>query len=199
MEETRNRLRRAMLKRRSALSPATCLAWSRSIQTRALEHPQYLAARSVALYRAIQNEVETRAIMDHALGQNKKVFCPKVSAAGAAVFVQVSSEEDFRPGPLGVPEPSGDLRLSHDDCASLIVMVPGVLFDCLGNRLGRGGGWYDRALHWFYDRGVFVGLAYEFQVIDGVPAQSWDEKVHYVITESRVIDCGLGLQQRIAR
>ena len=199
MEETRNRLRRAMIKRRSALSPATCLAWSRAIQTRALEHPQYVATRSVALYRAIQNEVETGAIMDHAFRHNKKVFCPKVSVAGAAAFVQVSSEEDFRPGPLGVLEPSGDLRLSHDDCAGLVVMVPGVLFDGLGNRLGRGGGWYDRALRWFYDRGVFFGLAYEFQVIDRVPVQSWDEKLHYVITESRVIDCGLGTQQRIAR
>jgi len=198
MEETRNGLRSAMLQRRSALSPSICLAWSRLIQTKTLELPQYLAARSVALYRAIQNEVETRAIMDHALRQKKKVFCPKLSGEEPAVFVQISSEEDFRPGPLGMAEPSGDTRLSQADCVGLIVIVPGVLFDCQGNRLGRGGGWYDRALQWFDDRGVFVGLGYEFQVIDRVPAQSWDEKVHYVITESRVIDCGI-TPQRIAR
>lgn len=198
MEETRNRLRSAMLQRRSALAPATCLAWGRLIQNKTLELPQYLAARSVALYRAIQNEVDTRAIMDHALRQKKKVFCPKLSGEEPAVFAQILSEEDFRPGPLGVAEPSGDIRLSRVDCVSMIVVVPGVLFDCHGNRLGRGGGWYDRALQWFDDRCVFVGLSYEFQVVDRLPARSWDEKVHYVITESRVIDCGIA-PQRIAR
>ena len=199
MEETRNRLRDAMLKRRSVLSPASRLAWSRLIQTKTLELPQYLAARSIALYCAIQNEVETRAIMDDALRQKKKVFCPRLSGEEPAVFLQIFSEEDFRPGPRGMAEPSGDTRLSQTDCGSLIVVVPGVLFDGRGNRLGRGGGWYDRALQWFDDRGVFVGLGYEFQVIDRVPAQSWDEKVHYVITESRVIDCGIPPHQRIAR
>ena len=160
MEETRNRLRDAMLKRRSALLPANRLAWSRLIQSKTLELPQYLAARSVAVYRAIQNEVETRAIMDHALRQKKKVFCPKLSGKEPAAFVQIFSGEDFRPGPWGTAEPSGDTQLSQGDYGSLIVVVPGVLFDCRGNRLGRGGGWYDRALQSFNDRERFcrIGL-----------------------------------------
>ncbi len=197
MEETKDGLRSATLKRRSALSPATCFSWSRLIQTKTLELPQYLAARSIALYRATQNEVETGALMDHALRQRKKVFYPQFSGKEPAVFAQVFSEQDLIPGPLGVAEPSGDTRLSQADAETLMVIVPGVLFDCRGNRLGRGGGWYDRALRWLGGRGVYVGLAYEFQVVDRVPLQSWDEKVHYVITESRVIDCGFASQREI--
>jgi 5-formyltetrahydrofolate cyclo-ligase len=198
LEETRNGLRNAMMKRRSALSPATCLSWSGSIQTKVLELPQYLAARSVAVYSAIRNEVATRAIMDDALGRGKKVFCPKLSGADP-LFVRVSSETDLLPGPSGAAEPAEDVRLADADCEGLMVIVPGVVFDHCGNRLGRGGGWYDRALQWFDDRGVFIGLAYEFQVVDRVPAELWDQKVHYVITESRVIDCGVLPRRCIAR
>lgn len=199
MEETRNQLRSAILKRRSALPSSTCHSWSRSIQAKVLELPQYLAARSVALYRAIRNEVETGAIMNDALGRQKKVFCPNIHGDEPPVFLQVFSQSDLVPGPASAAEPSGHVRFSEADREGSMVIVPGVVFDELGNRLGRGGGWYDRALKWFDDCGVYVGLAYEIQVVDKVPAELWDEKVHYVVTESRVIDCGLAPRWRIGR
>jgi 5-formyltetrahydrofolate cyclo-ligase len=71
----------------------------------------------------------------------------------------------------------------------LIVFVPGVAFDTRGQRLGRGKGWYDRLLRQLGGNTVFVGLGYEFQIVEEVPTESWDEKVHYVVTEERVIDC----------
>jgi 5,10-methenyltetrahydrofolate synthetase len=198
-EETRDRLRSAGLSRRDALSPASCVSWSRLIQTKTIELPQYRAASSVSLYCAVGKEVETRAIMAHAFRHGKKVFCPKFSQAGSAFFVQLNSDAGLIEGGFGVPEPAGEDRLSAPDCENLIVIVPGVLFDGLGNRLGRGGGWYDRALLWLGNRGVFVGLAYDCQVVDRLPAQIWDQKVHYVITESKVIDCGVASHGRIAR
>ena len=199
MEETRNQLRGAVLKRRSALPLSTCHFWSRSIQAKVLELPEYLAAQSVVLYRAVRNEVETGAIMNDAFGRQKKVFCPKISGDQPAVFLRIFSQADLVPGPAGVAEPSGHVRFSEADREGSMVIVPGVVFDDRGHRLGRGGGWYDRALKWFDDRGVYVGLAYEFQVVDKVPAELWDEKVHYVVTESRVIDCGVAPRRRIAR
>ncbi|HME62447.1 MAG TPA: 5-formyltetrahydrofolate cyclo-ligase, partial [Candidatus Binatia bacterium] len=111
------------------------------------------------------------------------------------LFVRVFSIADLVAGPRGAAEPAGDVPLGDADCQDLMVIVPGVLFDDRGNRLGRGGGWYDRALQRLNDKGIFVGLAYEFQVVASVPAELWDQKVHYVITESRVIDCGV-LPQR---
>ena len=78
--------------------------------------------------------------------------------------------------------------LAETDRAGLVVFVPGVAFDPRGNRLGRGKGWYDRLLERLGDA-MFVALAYEFQIIEEVPTESWDQKVHYVVTENRVIDC----------
>lgn len=198
MEETKDGLRSAALSRRSALSPATCFSWSGLIQVQAIEFPPYQAARSVALYCAVGNEVETRAIREHAFQHDKKVFCPKFSGSDSPVFVQLNPDEGPLVGGFGVPEPAGSVRLSPAEGESLVVFVPGVLFDGLGNRLGRGGGWYDRALQRLGNRGVFVGLAYDCQVTDRLPAQAWDQKVHYVITESRVIDC-LALRSRLDR
>jgi 5-formyltetrahydrofolate cyclo-ligase len=163
-----------------------------------LELPQYLAAQSIACYCAIGNEVETWAIMNHALSQKKKVFCPKTSEP-APLLVRIFSETDLAPGPLGAAEPQGHTLLGSQDCASTMVLVPGVVFDVYGNRLGRGGGWYDRALQWFENRGVFVGLAYDLQVVDRLPDAPWDMKVHYVVTESRVMDCGVAPREQIAR
>ena len=201
LEETRNELRREVSKRRSTLSPTTCLSWSGVIQAKVLELPQYLAARSIALYCAMRNEVETWAIMDHALGQKKKVFCPKSSADHPPAFAQVFSKLNLPSGSrsLGEARWQGGVLLTPDDCEGAMVIVPGVVFDVRGNRLGRGGGWYDRALESFENRAVFVGLAYEFQVVDRVPVEPWDMRVHYVITESRVVDCGFVPREQIAR
>jgi len=199
MEGTKDGLRSAALSRRSALSPATCFSWGGSIQAKAIEFPQYQAACSVALYCAVGNEVETGAIRNHAFQHRKKVFCPKFSADNSAVFVELEPDGGLIAGGFGVPEPTGNESLLAADSESLIVFVPGVLFDGLGNRLGRGGGWYDRALQRLGNRGVFVGLAYDCQVVDRLPAQAWDQKVHYVITESKVIDCTVVSQSPIAR
>ncbi|HEV8723237.1 MAG TPA: 5-formyltetrahydrofolate cyclo-ligase [Candidatus Binatia bacterium] len=190
MEENRDVLRGAAISQRNSLSRANCQSWSRAIQAKALRLPQYLAARSVALYSPVQNEVETEAILEDALGVGKQVFFPKLHRRDGAEFVQVISKRDLVAGRFGIAESAGTNVLSLEDCANLAVFIPGVLFDRQGHRLGRGGGWYDRALAQLGNRGFFIGLAYEIQVVDSLPAASWDQRVHYVITENRIIDCG---------
>lgn len=68
------------------------------------------------------------------------------------------------------------------------VVIPGLVFHSSGIRIGRGGGFYDRFLSSF--QGIRIGVCFEEQVlIDPWELQSWDEKIHYVVTEDRVIDC----------
>jgi 5-formyltetrahydrofolate cyclo-ligase len=199
MEETSNALRRTAQSRRRALTSQTWLFWSRLIQARALERPQYLAANSVALYSPVDNEVDTEAIVKHALRSRKKVYYPRHSGTDVPVFVRVYSEGDLICGRHGILEPEGDVRLTDADCGSLAVFVPGLLFDRRGYRLGRGGGWYDRALAWLGHRACSFGLAYDFQLVDRLLEKSWDQKVDYVITEAEVIGCGNVPQPEVAR
>jgi 5-formyltetrahydrofolate cyclo-ligase len=191
VEENRDVLRKAAMSRRNSLSRANCRSWSSSIQARALELPQYLAARAVALYSPVQNEVATEAILEDALLAGKQVFFPKLHRRDGAEFARVTSKDELAIGRFGIAEPAGTNGLALVDVAPMIVFIPGVLFDNRGHRLGRGGGWYDRALAQFGNRGFFVGLAYEVQIVERLPEQSWDQRVHYVITENRLIDCGM--------
>jgi 5-formyltetrahydrofolate cyclo-ligase len=189
-EERKKALRTAALYQRNALSTSESVTWSRLIQAKALELPGYLASRSVALYSPIQNEVGTDDILKHALNEKRQVFFPKIAEESSIEFFQVLSVAELKVGRFGIPEPMGVRRLSASDCAGLMVFVPGVAFDAQGNRLGRGRGGYDRALKRLGKEATFIALAYEFQIVDAVPTELWDQKVHYIITERRVLDCG---------
>ena len=188
-EEKKRALRNATLARRHSLSHSESLRWSRLIQATALQLPSYLASRRIALYSPVQNEVSTEALFAHAIAEGRKVFYPRLESGFCLVLIQVDSISDLRPGRFGILEPNGVAILSETDHEGLIVFVPGVAFDPRGGRLGRGKGWYDRLLKRLGGNAIFVGLGYEFQVVEEVPIESWDQKVHYVVTEERVIDC----------
>jgi 5-formyltetrahydrofolate cyclo-ligase len=199
MEETSNALRRRAQSHRRALPSHTWFCWSRLIQAQTLEQPQYLAANSVVLYSPVDNEVDTRAIMEHALSSRKKVYYPVLRGTEVPEFAQVYSQNDFIRGPYGIPEPAGDVRLKDADCERLALIVPGLVFDRRGYRLGRGRGWYDRALAWIGQRACSFGLAFEFQLVDRLPERSWDQKLDCVITETEVISCGNVPQLEVSR
>ena len=183
--ETRNALRSAALSRRNALDHAEFVLWSGLIQARALKLPHYLAAHSVALYSPIQNEVDTRELQEHALRTGKFLYYPRMNSTEEPWLYRVFSPVQLAAGRLGVLEPDSCRPMIEMDQESLVVFVPGVVFDFCGNRLGRGGGWYDRLLARL--SGIFIGLAYEFQLVERLAAEKWDRKVHYIITEKRVI------------
>jgi 5-formyltetrahydrofolate cyclo-ligase len=189
MRESKNSLRAAALAQRGLLSRAESLSRSRSIQAKVLQFPPYLIHRSVAIYSPIQNEVETAEIRDHALATGKRVFYPRYAAENALELVEIGSITELNIGRFGILEPTGDSRLSRHDQEELVVFVPGVAFDLRGNRLGRGKGWYDRLIEKL-GQATFVALAYDFQIVDEVPAEEWDQRVHYLITERRIVDCG---------
>ena len=103
-------------------------------------------------------------------------------------LVQVESVKELRRGRYGIFEPVGGKVITDEDQESLVVFVPGVAFDIQGNRLGRGSGWYDRMLERLGDKVKIIGLAYEFQLVEELPIERWDRKMHHVITEERIID-----------
>ena len=191
MEESKSDVRRAMLSRRKSHAPANCYLWSRLIQAQALRLPQYLAAKAVALYSPIENEVDTAAILADALERKKQVFYPRIGDEDRPCFIEISSPLELCPGRFGILEPAGAKCASLALLENSIIFVPGVTFDLCGHRLGRGGGWYDRLLKRLTNQALFVGLAYEFQLVEQVATAKWDQDVHYVITEKRVIDCGV--------
>ena len=136
-------------------------------------------------------QFRTKSILDelleHSLALGKAVFYPHMISTVPPWLHRVFSPVQLAAGKFGVREPASCPPMTKTEQESLVVFVPGVVFDRCGNRLGRGSGWYDRLLARL--SGTFVGLSYEFQLVEKLAAEKWDRKVHYIITEKRIIDC----------
>ena len=99
------------------------------------------------------------------------------------------------PGIFDILIPPGEDLLpsvAHTD----LVLIPGVGFDRAGHRLGRGRGYYDRALRDLLAGALRVGLAYDYQIVSHIPIDEHDERVDYIVTEKRLIECaGTGVEK----
>jgi 5-formyltetrahydrofolate cyclo-ligase len=190
MRDNKQTLRARALIKRESLPVSDVRAWSHLIQERVLDFSPYVLAPAVALYSPIGNEVATEEIRDHSLRVGKKVFYPKVGKGEELLLIRVRSAEELKPGRYRILEPVGTEVITEQDQQGLVVFVPGLVFDLEGERLGRGRGGYDRLLARLAEGVTFISLAYEFQIMEELPTEKWDRKVHHIITERRTIDCG---------
>jgi 5-formyltetrahydrofolate cyclo-ligase len=189
MADHKHRLRKVMRNCRNALPSEQARELSRRVQTTALELECYRAAAAVLLYAAVGNEVATSLIFDDARSANRPVYYPVAAPGSSALdFRSVNSPEDLRQGHFGVPQPCGGERFEPGRAAPAVVFVPGLAFSLRGERLGRGGGFYDRFLASTGPGVTAVGLAYSFQVLEGLPQEPWDRRLDYVVTERALRD-----------
>lgn len=149
----------------------------------------YRRAKRLALYSSFKNEVITDEIMKHTFVSGKQVYFPKiVSGQRKLQFIKVEKNDDFVTGSYDIPEPKGRHEIA--DVKGLdIVVVPGVVFDVYGNRLGYGKGYYDRLLSGLKGHIAIIGLAFDFQIVNELPVERHDVNMDMIITEKRVIRC----------
>lgn len=194
-------LRNMMLGLRKDMSEEALGALSRLAQGNLLRQEAWKKAKTVALYKPTRNEVDTEALLDIAGIQCKTVFLPRVRSGRDKTmdFVICHGPQDMVKGAFGILEPTRRLPAcvftEPDKCPEGdhliapppdIFIVPGVAFDRGGQRLGYGGGYYDRFLSspLLREHSFFIGLAYSFQVVDSLPAESWDEPVNALCTDA---------------
>ncbi|MBT3605836.1 MAG: 5-formyltetrahydrofolate cyclo-ligase [Candidatus Latescibacteria bacterium] len=147
----------------------------------------FQAAQLVASYVSVRKEVDTHRLIEHALKVGKRVCVPVTEGKGVMVFQELLSLDELKPARFGLMEPEYDAdRIVAPACLDLM-MVPGVAFDRQGNRLGFGGGYYDRYLT--HCDATYVGLAYGFQVVDDIPTEGHDVRLDWLVTEHEVISC----------
>jgi 5-formyltetrahydrofolate cyclo-ligase len=182
--DAKTALRRHALAARSALSSPERERRSRAVAERLAALPAFEEARSLALYAPLGAEVDTSEIERRARAAGKQVAWPLIGAGRVLGFASCTRDE-LTPGPRGALEPPPGAE--PVDPADLdLVCVPGVAFDAALRRLGRGGGHYDATLPAAW-RARKVGLAFEVQIVDAVPAEPHDAPVDLVVTEARVL------------
>lgn len=187
--ESKKQLRDIMRSMRTALSLNEQRELSKKACARLLSGSEWHAASVVALYMSVRGEIDCGALLQNAWEKNKKVLLPLCSAdePGKMRLVCCSGPDDLRAGAFGIQEPvenpnSG--KLPPPD----LILVPGLAFDLDGNRLGMGGGYYDRLLSKpGFDRCLSIGFAYSFQVVNRLPAEEHDRRVRALCTDENFI------------
>ncbi|MGH7917066.1 MAG: 5-formyltetrahydrofolate cyclo-ligase [Candidatus Binataceae bacterium] len=187
MAEAKKYVRRIVGEARRALSHERVAAFSATIQLRVLALACYRECDCVVLYSSAHNEVLTERIFTDALRDGRAICFPRlVSGNSNLSLVRVSDPAELRPGAFGVLEPAGAELMPPDKLGRAFICVPGVAFTREGQRLGRGGGHYDRLLADVAPQAVTAGLAYSFQVLDQLPEAPHDRRLGLIITESAV-------------
>lgn len=147
--------------------------------------PDFAEADTVMLYMAKDTEVPTKPIVSKLLDEGKNVVLPRVDLETKTLKVyQIKSLEELEISMLDILEPK--LIYSPVDPKTIdVIIVPGIAFDLSGNRLGRGGGYYDKFLD--FSSAPKLAICYDAQIADNLPAQAHDVKMDYIITEKRVL------------
>lgn len=146
--------------------------------------PEYLACERLVLYSALPGEIPVEAMFSRASRDGKRVLFPRMLSAVEIVLSPVARIEELQPGRYGVPEP-GPRAPIEPLGSDVLVLVPGVAFDGVGARLGRGGGAWDRVLRERRGATVF-GVGFECQRVDRVPTEPHDQPMDAVLTEAGV-------------
>ncbi|MEA3369239.1 MAG: 5-formyltetrahydrofolate cyclo-ligase [Candidatus Ratteibacteria bacterium] len=181
-------MRRQGLLKREKQTPTAIRRKSRQIKQKLFRMPEYRQAKTVMFYAAKFGEVETGEMIKETLKKKKKAAVPKVKKTGLIPSELLDWAKDLKKGAFGIKEPMDEalrpLALEKID----LVIVPGICFDIKKNRLGYGYGYYDCFLARLPKRAKLFGLAFELQLVGGIPSFANDKSLDKIITEKRVIE-----------
>lgn len=185
MEKNLKRDIRAEVKRyRREASAETIQKNSKIICRKFLELPEYREAEVVFAYMDCKNEVETKEVIEQCWRDGKTIAVPKVFGE-IMKYYAITSYDDLAEGYFGIQEPKHE-ALQEIVCEDGLMILPGVAFDSDRHRVGYGGGFYDRYLE-AHPKMKKIAFAFEFQMFDSVPFESFDKQPEKIITEKRII------------
>lgn len=185
--ERKQDIRKELLKKRNSLTEEEWEKYSKLIEEQLFSLNQYKNADILLIYASYQKEVSTYGIIKSALQDGKRIFCPKVLGPGSMEFYEITSLEDIMAGYKNIPEPQCTEFPYHNMASSNALMImPMVGFDSCKNRLGYGGGFYDRYLQRFPDM-ERIALGFECQKSNSeLPAEETDKRPNLIITEVNI-------------
>jgi len=166
---------------------------SREIEAKLFSLQEFTDAQTVSFYVAkkADGEVDTEHMIKSSLKMRKRILVPITDKTNRRLIFSELRDYDSEliPGTFSIPEPKSECQRTVPPRDTDLVIVPGIVFDLRGYRLGYGLGYYDRFLSSLKEETPMVGLAFEFQIVNEVPAEDQDIPVNKIVTEQRVICC----------
>jgi len=175
-------LRRRLLAARTALPPAELARRAAALGDVAADLPLLASARCIAAYVSVGAEPGTGPLLDARRAAGVRVLLPVLSAGRSLDWALDEGPKRLLPGPACLLQPAGTrLGSAAINCAE-VVLVPALAVDHAGHRLGRGGGYYDRALSLLPAATTVLAVVYAEEVLDAVPVEPHDHPVDGALT-----------------
>jgi 5-formyltetrahydrofolate cyclo-ligase len=164
----------------------------RLIRDHVLEMPEMGAAGTIAAYYSIGTEPGTHSLIFALWKRGSYVILPVLLPGGDLDWASYEGPDSLAPGPHGMLQPTEPVRGQATVARADVVLVPALAVDAAGNRLGRGGGSYDRALARVGGQVPTIALLYDGELLPGVPAEPHDRPVRAVARPADGITwCGM--------
>ena len=186
IRDVKNKIRDEYRAKRLALDPA----YRKTLDERILKQLRSLAsfrfAETVLAYFPLEGEIDIRPLLEEALAMGKKVALPYSGEGGIMDFYYISSLDELIPGRFGLMEPpTTNEKYEKNNASPVLMIIPALVFDHLGYRLGYGRGYYDRYVNGF--SGAKAGISYaSFLRSTPLPRGRFDFAVDYIVTEKGV-------------
>jgi 5,10-methenyltetrahydrofolate synthetase len=184
---TKAALRRETLARRDALDPGVRARLASIALSRVTALSAYRRARAVLAYASFGSELDTRPFLRDVLASGRLLALPRVDRAARRLALHQVRDPDaeLQPGTWGIPEPDSARCRNVAPGEIDFILVPGLVFDREGGRIGYGAGYYDRLLTaWPAPVPPLVAAAFEVQLVPAAPMLAGDRRVDLVVTES---------------
>jgi len=182
VREEKAALRTRLLTARAELPEEQRTAAGRAIRDALLERPEVQMAGTIAAYYSVGAEPDTRGLLFALWKRGSYVLLPLLRPDGDLDWASYEGPESLVPGPRGLLEPGEPPRGPGAVARADVVLAPALAVDRAGNRLGRGGGSYDRALARVGPLVPLIALVYDAELLDRVPAEPHDVKVRAAVS-----------------
>ena len=170
MSSSKQQLRREIRQKKRAMTESEIREKSTRLAQMFFDTEQYRNARSLYGYLPFNQEVRTQPILEQALRDGKRVALPRCIGK-EMIFIWVEDFDHLEKSEFGAPQPA--LQGPSADDPSALVLMPGLVFDRAGNRIGYGGGYYDRFLAQEPNHPT-VALCYDFQLVEQLETDEFD-------------------------
>jgi 5-formyltetrahydrofolate cyclo-ligase len=177
-------MRASLLAARGGMSAEERAVAARSMRDALLTRPEVEMAGSIAAYVSLPGEPDTRGLLFALWKRGSYVLLPRLLPGGDLDWATYEGPDSLAAGPYGLLEPVSGPRGVRAVEAADVVIVPSLAVDRTGMRLGRGGGSYDRALARVGPQILTVGMVYDSELLDEVPADPHDQRLRAAVTPS---------------
>ena len=184
---SKSRLRKSAISARRALTDEQRENASAIICDSIIHSHEFMSCNTLACYLPAYGEVDATSIISRAWRAKKRVFAPVTDSRGAMIFRQITPDTELTLSQFGLWEPESG---SHITAKALdVVITPVVAFDDQCNRIGMGGGYFDRCFHFLKRRRTWlrpklIGVAFDCQKVEKMAPNPWDIPLYRIVTES---------------